>query len=957
MKKLFSFIACALFSVAMIAGENDLLWDYSEAKIPTSGPDRGLYYGAYVNDAPSTNLGLNGVKMNSSGYAYFTKAAVAGKLKLTFSPRKSGNTLKLAVWTWTGETPAAQTLIKETATVGDLVTEIIDLTAEQTNIYITRPSGTGEGVLQKIQFVEDVARTFVDFEMIMCNMTQEYDFTTLPSGVTASGTFNSDQHGYRNFTITIPVDGTVKFTIGDCQYGNQPIAVKNNAGETIATLTYPAAGCYGPNTTDKVFPYIYMGEADVLTFGPIQYCNYFKAEAADITPCAITFKDQNGNVLGKVDTYEGATLDTLPDVSMLPEYCDMCFFRGWFYSNNKKAKIGDPINGNTTIQARVTPYETATVGSVQTYNFADVTFYPEDHETVEVHGGAFHDAAHGWYFTGNESMFDNLGDIKGVINVSVAGKAVIVISACKYSENGTIEIPADEEKQWPGASFTVEKEVTPDGTEFVVEWPFESPARLSILLHNKQYIHKVVVYNVEDFLVKDEATGYFIVPTNDVASFIMALTQAQSGDKIFLPRGTYDLGDQCLTAITKNNISIIGESKEKTIIKNAPAAPGIGTTATLLIEKNVTNTYLQDLTLFDNYNYYKANDGVGVALQDKGTKTICKNVRLLGYQDTYYSNLQGAVKYFEDCEIHGTVDFICGDGSVYFDGTELVCEQRSTGGGGQDAITASNAAAGDKGYVFNNSTVKYAEGIEGVKPVVSFGRSWNNAPKCIFLNTVLDDSNGELNMYKDASAQKDKISRWHLGAMNALPEKLGEYNSMDKNGNVVTPASNNVTFVLNSNEKTMETILTADEAAVYTKEYTLGDWAATATNDAAQVRKNVSLENGVMSWNASEVGIYLVYIHSVPYCITTDTSIDVTAVNWQELYEKYGMGNLAPTAEYYVRFANGRGGFGPAVYPGQTPESLESIQQSAVSIQKFFRDGQVVIVRDGKEYNVLGAEL
>ncbi len=944
MKRFFSFIACALFSVAMIAGDNDLLWDYSEAKIPTTGPDRGLYYGAYVNDAPSTNLGLNGVKMNSSGYAYFTKAAVAGKLKLTFSPRKSGNTLKLAVWTWTGETPAAQTLIKETAVAGDLVTEIIELTAEQTNIYITRPSGTGEGVLQKIQFVEDVARTFVDFEMIMCNMAQEYDFTTLPSGVTASGTFNQDQHGYRNFTITVPVDGTVKFTIGDCTYGNQPIAVKNSAGETIATLTYPAAGCYknDDNNKDNVFPYIYMGEADVLTFGPIQYCNYFKAEAADIMPCAITFKDQNGNVLGKVDTYEGATLDTLPDVSMLPEYCDMCFFRGWFYSNNKKAKIGDPINGNTTIQARVTPYETATVGSVQVYNFADATFYPEDHETVEVSNGAFHDAAHGWYFAAD-----------GSIRVAVAGKAVVVVTLCKYSESGDVKVMDGEQEL---ATYAVVKNETPDGTELTAQYAGDA-GWLTINWTAKQYIHKIVVYNVEDFLVKDEATGYFIVPTNDVASFIMALTQAQSGDKIFLPRGTYDLGDQCLTAITKNNISIIGESKEKTIIKNAPAAPGIGTTATLLIEKNVTNTYLQDLTLFDNYNYYKANDGVGVALQDKGTKTICKNVRLLGYQDTYYSNLQGAVKYFEDCEIHGTVDFICGDGSVYFDGTELVCEQRSTGGGGQDAITASNAAAGDKGYVFNNSTVKYAEGIEGVKPVVSFGRSWNNAPKSIFLNTVLDDSNGELNMYKDASAQKDKISRWHLGAMNALPEKLGEYNSMDKNGNVVTPASNNVTFVLNSNEKTMETILTADEAAVYTKEYTLGDWAATATNDAAQVRKNVSFENGVMSWNASEEGVYLVFLHSIPYCITTETSIDVTAVNWQELYEKYGMGNLAPTAEYYVRFANGRGGFGPAVYPGQTPEAIENTAASNGKVQKFFRDGQVVIVRDGKEYNVLGAEL
>ena len=934
MKKIFFLMAAALMSLTMMAGANDLLWDYSNAKIPTTGPDNGLYYGAYVNDAPSTNLGLNGVKMNSSGYAYFTKAAVAGKLKLTFSPRKSGNTLKLAVWTWSGETPAAQTLIKETATVGDLVTEIIDLTAEQTNIYITRPSGTGEGVLQKVQFIESVPRTFVDFEMIMCNMTEEYDFATLPAGVTASGTFNNDQHGYRNFTITVPVDGTVKFTIGDCQYGNQPIEVKDKEGKVIATLTYPAAGCYGPNTTDKVFPYIYMGEANTLTFGPIQYCNYFKAEAAEIMPCAITFKDQKGNVLGKVDTYEGATLEAIPyDVEDLPAIKEGNKFRGWFYSNNKKAKVGDIINGNTTIQAKVTPVETATVGSVQIYNFADATFYPEDHETVEMNGGYYHDSKHGWAFKNGEGFA-----------IETSGKkAIIVLEICQEGKADAVWNETFVTPKVPGI-------ITPEscaaiGTEgqqmvFKLDYPQgDEPLPVAFTLQNaggENYLHKVTVYNVEDFLVKDEATGYYIVPANDVASFIMALTQAEAGDKIFLPNGTYDLGEACLTPISKNNISIIGESMDMTVIKNAPVAPGIGSTATIRIEKNVTGTYLQDLTLFDNYNYYKANDGVGVALQDQGTKTICKNVKLLGYQDTYYSNLQGAVKYFEDCEIHGTVDLISGDGSNYLYGTELVCEQRSTSGGGQDAITASNAdATKDKGYVFNYSTVKYAEGIEGTKPVVSFGRSWNNAPKCIFLNTFLDDSNGELNMYKDASAQKDKISRWHLGAMNALPEKLGEYNSVNAKGENVTPPSNNVTFVLNSNEKQMETVLTADEAATYTMEYTLGDWAATAKADAKQ--EVCDLEN------IDPAGIYLVEALNGNAILYTGAELK------DEIFPE-GSGIT-------VRKANARGGFGvPA--GEEEPQGIETISESRFSKSgKMIREGQLVIFRDGKMYDVLGHEL
>ena len=953
-------MAAALMSVAMMAGENDLLWDYTEAA-PSSSPDNNLYYESKITDGPGKNNGLYGIKLNSSGYACFKKAAVAGKLKLTFGPRSGSNAADIQVWDWDGVTPAkGTTQYTTTGQQTELGTQIVELDATQNNIYLCRGVNT-ETCLTKIQFVEDVARTFVNFKIELRDnpYTVIEPAAGLPDGVVIEGTnYNGGQHGVQGGTITVPVDGMVKFTIGACQYSTTDITVKKD-GEYYATISNKAAcGEQKPNYNQNV-TYMYLGDAGVLTFefGSQTYVPYFFAEATEIIPCEIIFKDQNGQEIARQETYEGAELGMLPEVSVLPELCDSCFFRGWFYSNNKKAKVGDIINGNTTIQAKVTPLEVATVGSVQTYNFADDTFYPEDHETVEVHGGAFHDATHGWYFTGNESMFESLGDVKGVINVSVAGKAVIVITACTYSEDGTIEVL--ENGEWPGTSFTVTKNSTPDGTEFVVEYPNENPTRLTILLHNKQYIHKVVVYNVLDFVQKDETTGYYIVPTGDVASFIMTLVQAQDGDKIFLPRGVYDLGETVLTTISKNNISIIGESMEQTIIRNAPDASkeSIDKTATIKINKNVSGTYLQDLTIQNALDYYKNNNGRAVALWDQGTKTICKNVRLLSYQDTYYSNLVGAVKYFEDCEIHGTVDFICGDGSVYFKNNTLVAEQRNRDGGGSDALTASNADVNDKGYVFESCTVKYAENIQGTKPIVSLGRAWNNKPKTIFLNTVLDDSNGTLNMVKDASAQKDKIARWTLGAMNALPEKFGEFNSMDKNGNVVSPASNNVTFVLGTNETTMETILKADEAATYTMDYTLGNWSATAAKDAEQVRKNVFFEDGVLSWNASEVGIYLVYIHSVPYCITTETSIDVTSVDWRALYEQYGMGDLMPTADYYVRFANGRGGFGPAIHYWDNPESITNTEVSNSKVTKTVRDGQLIIIRDNKEYNVLGAQL
>lgn len=927
-------MAAALMSAAMWAGANDLLWDFTEGApsaspvAMTGNPDAKLYYGSAITDGPGKNNGLYGIKLNSSGYCYFTKAAVAGKLKLTYGPRSGSNKASLEIFTWEGETAAATTSIAQTAEVTELQTVIVELSETQNNIYIKRLLNT-ETCLTKIQFVENVARTFVDFKIEFRENPYQVllpEGGALPEGVSVAGTaYNGGQHGIQGGTITVPVDGPVKFTLGACQYSTTPINIKKD-GVDFATFSNKAAcGETAGNFAQNVL-YVYTGEAATLTFelGSQTYLPYFFAEATEITPCDVIFKDQNGTTLGKIETYEGANLTVLPYGESDLTIPEGEVFRGWFYTSGKKAVVGDAITGNTTITAKVTPVETATVGSVQTYDFASAIFYPEDHETVAANGGSFHDGTHGWYFNAD-----------GNIQIQVAGNAIVNVTLCTYSETGDVILSNGETEI--GRTSVVKNgtegaTATPDGTEYSYKYTGEATT-LTLSWTAKQYIHKIVVYNVLDFLEKEEATGYFMVPAGDVASFLLALVQAESGDKIFLPNGVYDLGETCLTTIAKDNIALIGQSMEGVIIKNAPDAmkESIDKTATIKINKNVKNTYLQDLTIQNALDYYKNNNGRAVALWDQGTQTVCKNVRLLSYQDTYYSNKVGAVKYFEDCEIHGTVDFICGDGSVYFYGTELVCEQRHPDGGGADAVTASNADASDKGYVFEHCTIKYAEGIEGTKPIASLGRSWNNAPKTVFLNTFLDDSNGELVMSKDADKQKDKVARWTLGAMNALPEFFGEYNSVDKDGNVVSPASNNVTFVLNSEEKQMETILTAEQAATYTIGYTLGEWAETAQADATQaVAETETLEAD---------GIYLIEYED--HC---------EIVKGSEFTPLLGV-------DHSVRKANARGGFGYKA--GEEPEdqAIDNTDACDCKIEKVVRNGQVIIIRDGREFNVLGAEL
>lgn len=804
---------------------------------------------------------------------------------------------------------------------------------------------------------EEIPRTFTNFKVDFRSEEPTWvEPAEKPANVTLSNlVFKDTQHGLQGGTITVQVDGPVKFTLGGCTYGKSIIVKKNGADLTTIDNKVGCDNSGVGNGYTKYVTWLYnVEEAAELSFTVNGFMPYMFAEACDFVPqVEVRYFDTDGKKLIGSEIIDGSSALVYKYSASDVTVPAGCAFRGWFDGTTPtslKVAEGTAVNEDLSLYAVATEIEEAAMGKIFNYDFRQKSFYPEDHEVLVFNGGSYKDAQHGWTFGNGNTL-----------GVKVAGNALLVVGVCKYSHTGDTEL-RDAAENVVG-KLTTEKEVTPDGELQSIQYTGEATT-LTFHFTATDYIHSLKVYNIAELPKKNEF-GYYEITPNDGAGLILTLESMSDGEKIFLPNGTYDLGETCLTTISKNNISIVGESMEKTIIKNTPDfhKEGISTTATLLI--TATNTYLQDLTLWNNMDYFAAlaatNNGRAVCLQDKGTQTICKNVRMLSNQDTYYSNKVGAVKYFEDCEIHGTVDFICGDGSVYFKNNVLVGEQRNASGGGANAITASNADASDKGYVFESCRVKYAEDIQGTLPVMSLGRSWNNAPKCVFLNTVLDDSNGELIMTKDASQQKDKIARWTLGAMNILPEKFGEFNSMDKDGNVVSPTSNEVTFVLGNEEKPMETILSANDAATYTMGYTLGAWANTAAADATQIRKNVFFNDGVLSWNASEVGLYLVYIHSVPYCFTTETSIDVTKVDLsyiKDLYEYYfGNRDMEYTADYYVRFINARGGLGPAIHYWDNPEGIDNTAAEAQKVQKIIRDGQVVIVRDNKEYNLLGTEI
>ena len=323
-----------------------------------------------------------------------------------------------------------------------------------------------------------------------------------------------------------------------------------------------------------------------------------------------------------------------------------------------------------------------------------------------------------------------------------------------------------------------------------------------------------------------QAQEVMYIPKNDVKALLATIEiankkNAEKDSKplyILIPDGFYDLGGTVLTKITGHNIALIGQSMEGTVIQNQPDVKNEGISKTAIFQNRGTGNYFQDLTLKNALDYYNAGAaGRAVTLQDKGTRTICNRVRMLSYQDTYYSDNDQGVHYLQDSEIHGTVDFICGDGDVWFERCKIVTEKRTTDGSGRNVIAAPKTSKTRWGYIFNRCTV------ENIVSNFEYARGWNGTPHCIWLHTTL------------LTPERLNPTRFDYRGMNTVQNDFREYGTVDGEGRDIMPQTNVVTFTMTKKSKEdanvtitencqVETVMMEGEAARYTVGNVFGDW-------------------------------------------------------------------------------------------------------------------------------------
>lgn len=414
--------------------------------------------------------------------------------------------------------------------------------------------------------------------------------------------------------------------------------------------------------------------------------------------------------------------------------------------------------------------------------------------------------------------------------------------------------------------------------------------------------------------------------------FKAALQAAQaastSGNRfyIFFPNGEYNIGANTgdanqMTTINIPNLSIIGQSGDGVVVYNKSIQESINSTATMYFTGTSSNNYMQDISLMNKMDYRTGTLlGRGVALWDQGNKNIYKGVKLLSNQDTYFSG--SGRSYFENSAIHGTVDFICGGGDIFFNECLIYLEERSG-----NVITAP-ATSTAWGYVFNNCTIDgFAVNNNGYR----LGRPWSNAPKAVFLNTTMK-------VLPVAAGWGDP--------MNVVPAVFAEYNSMTASGAIVDLSNRRTTYTKDATTVVLNPKLTAQQAATYTIENVVGGsdaWQPKLYTDQAAAPV-ISGNGSAISWpNNNYVLCWAVFKNNVFVQFTTANSYTIPA-------------NTAAGSIFTVRAANEMGGLGsPSNAYEYSTTSIHNpgVQAEVVSRSYFTVDGKKLPTLDGFKGTVI----
>lgn len=233
--------------------------------------------------------------------------------------------------------------------------------------------------------------------------------------------------------------------------------------------------------------------------------------------------------------------------------------------------------------------------------------------------------------------------------------------------------------------------------------------------------------NADTLIVAQDGTGHF----RTVGDAVHQLLPFRDYHKVVLIRkGIYHEKVELTSTLT--NVELLGEDRDSTIItfddnaqkKHPLTGRKLGTFGSYTLKVQGRGITLRNLTIANPTEKHTQ----AVALHTDGDLLTFVNCRFLGFVDTIYTGTIGSRLYFYQCYIEGTLDFVFGPATAWFEQCEMYSKSN------EYATAASTPAYQPYGYVFNRCRLTAADGVNHV----FLGRPWrSDAAYTVLMNCHL----------------------------------------------------------------------------------------------------------------------------------------------------------------------------------------------------------------------------
>lgn len=274
------------------------------------------------------------------------------------------------------------------------------------------------------------------------------------------------------------------------------------------------------------------------------------------------------------------------------------------------------------------------------------------------------------------------------------------------------------------------------------------------------------------FLCLAADMGSFTVSAGGSANFktVQAAIDAApaGGASILIQPGTY----REKLSIAKGHIQLRGQGADPSqvvLTYDDSAGTAGGTTKSASVTVSGDDFYAENLTMENTFSRTRPLTQEGsqaVALKISSDRSVLRNVRFLGFQDTLYPNGKPARQYFVECYIEGNVDFIFGDARAYFENCEIHAKAHSV-----VFLTAQSKLHDDEksGYVFDHCRLTADPNAK----TIYLGRPWRAYSTVVFLHTKMD-----------VDVAPDGWHEWEHDGKASLPTSFyAEYKSTGRGAN------------------------------------------------------------------------------------------------------------------------------------------------------------------------------